>query len=485
MALPSSKLSPGATIPVSRTSPGLDLTALFNAFKPLFDLLRPADVNKLATEITAVLQGEGPTINDLMEQTAKLTSHLAQKDEVIGRVITNVSTVMQTTAAHRKDLGVLISQLSKLTHGLAGDRQQIGTALDSMSHLSIAMDDLARRTRRPLTTDISRINTLTTLVNKQSDILGKGLRGTPRLLDAYARSMSYGSWLNTYICSMSIRTPSGQTLDGRTTPAATRRHASERPDERRQAADDGQHRARGRAGRARGLEAAARYDDLHRRLRQRLRDLEGRRRARGRHRGRQGDRSHRCTAAWCTWSSPPRRASRSHVRRGPRSSSPRSSDSTTWSVVPGKGDRLDGGDTIPLAQTKSAYTIDKFQVAANDAVQNIDDKALATAVDTLTHNLNGDPAATRQALQGIAQVSRTISSRDDELRRLIGSTRTVTDVVHSQQGNLMRLLGDSDKVAAMINQRRETISCCCAAPGRWCTRSPCWSATTASSCARR
>jgi phospholipid/cholesterol/gamma-HCH transport system substrate-binding protein len=126
-------------------------------------------------------------------------------------------------------------------------------------------------------------------------------------------------------------------------------------------------------------------------------------------------------------------------------------------VVPGKGERLGGGDTIPLAQTKSAYTIDKFQVAANDAVQNIDDKALATAVDTLTHNLDGDPAANRQALQGIAQVSRTISSRDDELRRLIGSTRTVTDVVHGQQSNLMRLLGDSDKVAAMINQRRETI----------------------------
>jgi len=126
-------------------------------------------------------------------------------------------------------------------------------------------------------------------------------------------------------------------------------------------------------------------------------------------------------------------------------------------LVPGTGQRLDGGDTIPLAQTKSAYTIDKFQVDANDAVQTIDDKALATAVNTLSHNLDGDPNATREALKGIAQVSQTVASRDDELRRLISSTRTVTDVVHGQQGNLMRLLGDSDKVAAMINQRRETI----------------------------
>jgi phospholipid/cholesterol/gamma-HCH transport system substrate-binding protein len=126
-------------------------------------------------------------------------------------------------------------------------------------------------------------------------------------------------------------------------------------------------------------------------------------------------------------------------------------------LVPGKGDRLDGGGTIPLPQTKSAYTIDKFQVDANNAVQTIDEDALAQAVDTLSDNLDGDPATNREALKGIAQVSRTVASRDDELRRLIGSTRTVTDVVHSQQGNLMRLLGDSDKVAAMINQRRETI----------------------------
>jgi phospholipid/cholesterol/gamma-HCH transport system substrate-binding protein len=126
-------------------------------------------------------------------------------------------------------------------------------------------------------------------------------------------------------------------------------------------------------------------------------------------------------------------------------------------LVPGKGAPIGGGDTIPMSQTKSAYTIDKFQVDANDAVQTIDDKALATAVNTLSHNLDGDPDATREALKGIAQVSRTVASRDDELRRLIGSTRTVTDVVHGQQGNLMRLLGDSDKVAAMINARRETI----------------------------
>ena len=172
-------------------------------------------MNRLATEITAVLQGQGPTINDLVAQTAKLTGHLATRDQAIGRVITNMSVVMQTTAAHRQDLSELISELGSLTHGLAGDRQQIGTALDSMSRLSSAMDGLTRRTRVPLTQDVTQVHTLAGLVNKQTDLLTRGLRGTPRLLDAYARSMSYGSWLNTYICSLSLRTADGRTIDGR------------------------------------------------------------------------------------------------------------------------------------------------------------------------------------------------------------------------------------------------------------------------------
>ena len=74
-----------------------------------------------------------------------------------------------------------------------------------------------------------------------------------------------------------------------------------------------------------------------------------------------------------------------------------------------------------------------------------------------TNLFDGNPDDTRQALQGISRISQTVASRDDELRRLISSTRTVTDVVHDQQGNLMHLLSDSDKVAAMINQRREAI----------------------------
>ncbi|MEU0796636.1 MlaD family protein, partial [Amycolatopsis sp. NPDC005961] len=53
------QLPEGGEIPLDRTTPALDLTDLFNGFKPLFQALSPNDVNELSGEIVQVLQGEG------------------------------------------------------------------------------------------------------------------------------------------------------------------------------------------------------------------------------------------------------------------------------------------------------------------------------------------------------------------------------------------------------------------------------------------
>ena len=186
---------------------------------------------------------------------------------------------------------MLIRELGDLTHGLAGDRQQIGTALDSMSQLSVAMDDLTRRTRQPLTTDIGHINTLGGLVNKQTDILTKGLRGRPEA----ARRLRPVDELRQLAEHLHLLAQHPHRRDGPHDRRARRRRQHEGVPVRRltAAGSPGQHRPGGGAGGARRLEAAARRDDLHRRLRQRLGDLERRQRPRGRHRRRQGHRASR------------------------------------------------------------------------------------------------------------------------------------------------------------------------------------------------
>lgn len=96
-------LPPGGLIPLSRTSPALDLDALIGGFKPVFRALDPAKVNNIANALITVFQGQGGTINDILDQTAQLTSQIAERDQAIGEVVKNLNIVLDTTVKHRKE----------------------------------------------------------------------------------------------------------------------------------------------------------------------------------------------------------------------------------------------------------------------------------------------------------------------------------------------------------------------------------------------
>ncbi|MDN5745831.1 MAG: MCE family protein, partial [Nocardioidaceae bacterium] len=92
------KLDSGGNLPIEQTDPGFDLTNLLNGFKPLFDVLQPSDVNALAGSLTKVLQGEGGSVEQLLQQTGQLSNFLADRDDIIGEVMTNLQPVLENLA---------------------------------------------------------------------------------------------------------------------------------------------------------------------------------------------------------------------------------------------------------------------------------------------------------------------------------------------------------------------------------------------------
>ena len=102
------RLPDRATIPVDRTKPALDLTVLFNGFKPLFQALSPTDINKLSYEIVQVFQGESGTLEGLLQHTASVTSTLADRDQVISDLIVNLNEVLDHVGDRDEQLSRLI-----------------------------------------------------------------------------------------------------------------------------------------------------------------------------------------------------------------------------------------------------------------------------------------------------------------------------------------------------------------------------------------
>lgn len=196
------ELKPGATVPLARTSPGFDLTELLNGFRPLFEALRPADVNKLATSVVQVLQGEGGTVASLLEQTADLTGFLADRDELVGKVVDNLTPVLTDLAAQGSQFSGTVIELRRLVTGLARDRKSIGTSIESMGQLVGATSDLLSDLRAPAIAAVSRFNAVMELfLSRESDFV-KALGSFGDAISALGRATSYRNGVNLYVCSL-------------------------------------------------------------------------------------------------------------------------------------------------------------------------------------------------------------------------------------------------------------------------------------------
>ncbi|GAA4201017.1 MCE family protein [Actinocatenispora rupis] len=219
------EMRPGDVIPVSHTEPALDLTVLFNGFQPLFAGLSPKDVNKFAYEIIQVLQGEGGTVNDLLARTASLTNTLADRDKVIGRVIDNLNQVLATLNARGTKLSDTIGSLQDFVSGLAADRRIIGDSIQSLGDLTGSTADLVQQGRPALREDIRQLRTLAGTLNANSTVIEGTLARLPVRFNALARTASYGSWLNFYMCNFdgSLNVPGVGTVNPTTFSAAAAR----------------------------------------------------------------------------------------------------------------------------------------------------------------------------------------------------------------------------------------------------------------------
>jgi phospholipid/cholesterol/gamma-HCH transport system substrate-binding protein len=204
-------LKPGSTIPTSRTSPALDLTVLFNGFKPLFQALSPSDVNELSYEIIQVFQGQGGTLNGMLAHTASITQTLADRDQVIGHLITNLNSVLAHVGDRNRQLNQLITTFRDFVGGLKHDRGAILGSLDQISNLTVQTADLVSGIRQPFVSDIHHLRGFAGHLDRGKSEIDRVLQVMPIKLTKVGRTAIYGSWFNFYLCNFTGQVRIGKT----------------------------------------------------------------------------------------------------------------------------------------------------------------------------------------------------------------------------------------------------------------------------------
>lgn len=200
-----SVLEQGARIPLDQTRPALDLDQFFQGFDPLMRALDADEVNELATNVLNVTQGQAGAVEAMLANIGSFTSRLADRDQVIGDTITNLSSALTVLDGHHEDLDALVSGLSDLMAGLAEDRRAIGESLASINLAALDTADLLARIRPGIKANIDQMGEVAHAINANEDEIREVLDLYPSLARKLGRLGAYGSFFNFYLCGVKLK----------------------------------------------------------------------------------------------------------------------------------------------------------------------------------------------------------------------------------------------------------------------------------------
>jgi phospholipid/cholesterol/gamma-HCH transport system substrate-binding protein len=119
-----------------------------------------------------------------------------------------------------------------------------------------------------------------------------------------------------------------------------------------------------------------------------------------------------------------------------------------------------GGSTtvVPLGRTTTPYTLN---TALQDLGQNageLDKPKFELALQTLTDTLRDATPQLRGALDGVADLSRSINKRDEALEQLLAHAKKVSDTLAQRAGQVNQLITDGNLLFAALDEKRQALS---------------------------
>ncbi len=206
---------PGSRFPLEQTEPALNLDLLLGGLKPVIQGLNPDDVNALTSSLIQILQGQGGDLESLFARTSSFTNALADNGQTVESLIDNLNDTLAVLSKDGEKFSGALDKLEQLVTGLAQERDPIGEAITALDSGTASLADLLTDTRPALSGTVDQLTRLAPLLSNETDLarLDIALQKTPQNYRKLVRLGSYGSWLNLYLCGISVRVTD---LQGRT-----------------------------------------------------------------------------------------------------------------------------------------------------------------------------------------------------------------------------------------------------------------------------
>ncbi len=190
------KLADGATIPQSRTAVPAEPDELLRSLQNYLGALDPNTVTKFVENAASILNGNGQTLNSLIQNAAGVIDTLASKKDELASLITELNTLTQALTTRQQGLGQLIQTYDTVAGTLNDNRSALEGTITGLNAAAAQLAGLLTDHKATLETDIETLTRTGRTLDKNIGQLTGSAGYASLLFHAASRAVDYDhNWL--------------------------------------------------------------------------------------------------------------------------------------------------------------------------------------------------------------------------------------------------------------------------------------------------
>ena len=195
-------LDDGDTIPVSQTTPALDLSVVFNNLRPLIQSTNPEHINTVSRGILEVFSGREGDLEAVLANLGELSDTLIGGGQRLSSLVSDLDEFAKLLNRESGDLRIGVDRFTELMEALAEVTPSLKRAITQLDIASTDFGNFLVKNKSNITQDLKDLAFLLGIIDEQLGPLDRTAKNLKEVLLATARSQSYGEYWNLYIVNL-------------------------------------------------------------------------------------------------------------------------------------------------------------------------------------------------------------------------------------------------------------------------------------------
>ena len=195
-------LEDGDTIPVSQTTPALDLSVVFNNLRPLIQSTNPEHINTVARGVLEVFQGREGDLEGVLSNLGELSETLIGGGQRLSSLVSSLDDFAKLLNRESGDLKIGVDRFTELMEALAEVTPSLKRAITQLDIASTDFGNFLAKNESNITQDLKDLALILGIIDDNLGPLDRVAKNLKEVLLATARSQSYGSYWNLYIVNL-------------------------------------------------------------------------------------------------------------------------------------------------------------------------------------------------------------------------------------------------------------------------------------------